>query len=168
MEHKYISKYQQFSNDDLKELKNTIIKNHPNNIDNIIEIGTKAGFATLMLSELSKKVITLDEGSFWSPSVKDHLELNHINNVKVRNDKDILSLLKEEIVNKPEVVFIDIEHEQVFESSRDLIKKFQKNNSDYKSVTIVFRTIEGFETEVIDTQKKTIKKKTPTEVSVSG
>ena len=41
MEHKYISKYQQFSNDDLKELENTIIKNHPNNIDNIIEVGRK-------------------------------------------------------------------------------------------------------------------------------
>ena len=122
MEHKYISKYQQFSNDDLKELKNTIIKNHPKNIDNIIEIGTKAGFATLMLSGLSKQVITLDESSFWSPSVRDHLELNHINNVKVRNDKDILTLLKEEMVNKPEIVFIDRErgdHEQVFEPYHD-------------------------------------------------
>jgi hypothetical protein len=167
MEHKYISKYQQFSNDELRELKNTIIKNHPNNIDNIIEIGTKAGFATLMLSDLSKKVITLDENSFWSPSVKDHLELNHIKNVKIRNDKSILTLLKEEMINKPEVVFIDIEHEQGPGHYRDFIKKFQKNNSDYKSVTIVYRTIEGFEAE-ISSAKKTIKKKTPTEVSVSG
>jgi len=171
MEHKYISKYQQFSNDDLKELENTIIKNHPKNIDNIIEIGTKAGFATLMLSGLSKQVITLDEASFWSPSINDHLELNKINNVKIRNDKDVLTLLKEEIVNNPEVVYIDRErgdHDQLFEDYRNLIKKFQKSKSDYKSVTIIYRTTDGFETETIETQKKSIKKKTPPEVSVSG
>ena len=36
MDYKYISKYQQFSNDELKELENTIINNHPDDIDNII------------------------------------------------------------------------------------------------------------------------------------
>ena len=171
MEHKYISKYQQFSNDDLVDLKNIIIKSHPNNIDNIIEIGTKAGFATLMLSGLSKQVITLDEAAFWSPSIKDHLELNKINNVKIRNDKDVLTLLKEEIVNNPEIVYIDRErggHDQLFEDYFNLIKKFQKSNSNYKSVTIIYRTTDGFETETIETQKKPIKKKTPAEVSVSG
>ncbi len=104
MNYKYISKYQQFSNEDLKELENTIIKSHPKNIDNIIEVGTKAGFATLMLSSISKNVITLDEPAFWSPSVKDHLSLNNINNVKVRNDEDILTILEQEIGNKPEVI----------------------------------------------------------------
>ena len=171
MEHKYISKYQQFSNDDLNELKNTIIKNHPKNIDNIIEIGTKAGFATLMLSGLSKRVITLDESSFWSPSAKDHLEMNHINNVKVRTDKDILTLLEEEMVNKPEVVFIDEDQLNYSWDSNPLaniIKKFQKGSSDYKSVTIVYRTAKGFETEVVAAPKKTTKKKTPAEISVSG
>ena len=165
MEYKYISKYQQFSTDDLKELENTIIKNNPKDIDNIIEVGTKAGFATLMLSGLSKKVITIDESAVWSPSIKDHLEMNNIRNVKIRNDKDLLKLFEEEIVNKPEVVYIDADQINPY---RDLIKKFQKGNSDYKSVTIVYRTGGGFETEVIEPVKKITKKKLPDAVSVSG
>ena len=99
MDYKYISKYQQFSNDELKELENTIIKNHPDDIDNIIEVGTKAGFATLMLSSISKNVITVDEPAFWSPSVRDHLDLNKIRNVRVRNEQDILTVLEQEIKN---------------------------------------------------------------------
>ena len=148
MEHKYISKYQQFSNDDLKELENTIIKNHPNNIDNIIEVGTKAGFATLMLSSISKNVVTLDEPAFWSPSVNDHLHLNHINNVRVRNDKNVLSVLEQEFLN--------------------VIKKFQKTATDYKTVTIIYRTESGFESETIEATKKITKKKAAVEASVSG
>lgn len=169
MEHKYISNYQQFSTEDLKELEDTIIKSHPDNIDNIIEIGTKAGFATLMLSGLSKRVITLDQSAFWSPSAKDHLEMNHINNVKIRNDKDILSLLEEEMVNKPEIVYIDgdqIDYSWDSNPLANIIKKFQKGSSDYKSVTIVYRTAEGFETEVVAAPKKITKKKPQAEISV--
>ena len=168
MEHKYISKYQQFSNDDLKELKNTIIKNHPNNIDNIIEVGTKAGFATLMLSSISKNVVTLDEPAFWSPSVNDHLHLNHINNVRVRNDKNVLSVLEQEIkTNKPEVVYIDYIPNEV-SPFLNVIKKFQKTATDYKTVTIIYRTESGFESETIEATKKITKKKAAVVASVSG
>ena len=168
MEHKYISKYQQFSNDDLKELKNTIIKNHPNNIDNIIEVGTKAGFATLMLSNLSKNVVTLDEPAFWSPSIKDHLHLNHISNVSVCVDNDVLSVLERQIKNnKPEVVYIDSFPNEIT-PFLNVIKKSQKNATDYKTVTIIYRTENGFESETIEETKKTTKKKPAVETSVSG
>lgn len=168
MEHKYISKYQQFSNDDLKELKNTIIKKHPNNINNIIEVGTKAGFATLMLSNLSKNVVTLDEPAFWSPSVRDHLDLNHINNVRVCIDNNVLSVLEQQIKdNKPEVVYIDSVPNEIT-PFLNVIKKFQKTATDYKVVTIIYRTESGFESETIEATKKTTKKKPAVEASVSG
>tara|TARA_R100000808_G_C2154475_1_gene165433 strand:- start:3192 stop:3695 length:504 start_codon:yes stop_codon:yes gene_type:complete len=167
MDYKYISKYQQFSNDELKELENTIIKNHPDDIDNIIEVGTKAGFATLMLSSISKNVITVDEPAFWSPSVRDHLDLNKIHNVKVRNERDILTVLEQEIKNKPEVIYIDSVPNEIT-PFLNVVKKFQKTASDYKSVTIVYRTEDGFESEKLEAFKKTPKKKPAAEDSVSG
>tara|TARA_R100000008_G_scaffold53844_1_gene32761 strand:- start:423 stop:926 length:504 start_codon:yes stop_codon:yes gene_type:complete len=167
MDYKYISKYQQFSNDELKELENTIIKNHPDDIDNIIEVGTKAGFATLMLSSISKNVITVDEPAFWSPSVRDHLDLNKIRNVRVRNEQDILTVLEQEIKNKPEVIYIDSVPNEIT-PFLNVVKKFQKTASDYKSVTIVYRTEDGFESEKLETIKKTPKKKPAAEDSVSG
>jgi PleD family two-component response regulator len=167
MNYKYISKYQQFSNEDLKELENTIIKSHPKSIDNIIEVGTKAGFATLMLSSISKNVITLDEPAFWSPSVKDHLSLNNINNVKVRNDEDILTILEQEIGNKPEVIYIDYTPNEIT-PFLNIVKKFQKSDSNYKIVTIIYRTETGFESETIEATKRTPKKKPVAQESVSG
>tara|TARA_Y100000592_G_C5415714_1_gene290502 strand:+ start:516 stop:1019 length:504 start_codon:yes stop_codon:yes gene_type:complete len=167
MDYKYISKYQQFSNDELKELENTIIKNHPDDIDNIIEVGTKAGFATLMLSSISKNVITVDEPAFWSPSVRDHLDLNKIHNVKVRNERDILTVLEQEIKNKPEVIYIDSVPNEIT-PFLNVVKKFQKTASDYKSVTIVYRTEDGFESEKLEAVKKTPKKKAAVQDSVSG
>ena len=167
MDYKYISKYQQFSNDELKELENTIINNHPDDIDNIIEVGTKAGFATLMLSSISKNVITVDEPAFWSPSVRDHLDLNKIHNVKVRNEQDILTVLEQEIKNKPEVIYIDSVPNEIT-PFLNVVKKFQKTASDYKSVTIVYRTETGFESEKLEAVKKTPKKKPAVADSVSG
>ena len=167
MDYKYISKYQQFSNDELKELENTIINNHPDDIDNIIEVGTKAGFATLMLSSISKNVITVDEPAFWSPSVRDHLDLNKIHNVKVRNEQDILTVLEQEIKNKPEVIYIDSVPNEIT-PFLNVVKKFQKTASDYKSVTIVYRTETGFESEKLEAVKKTPKKKPAVQYSVSG
>ena len=167
MDYKYISKYQQFSNDELKELENTIINNHPDDIDNIIEVGTKAGFATLMLSSISKNVITVDEPAFWSPSVRDHLDLNKIHNVKVRNEQDILTVLEQEIKNKPEVIYIDSVPNEIT-PFLNVVKKFQKTASDYKSVTIVYRTETGFESEKLEVVKKTPKKKPAVADSVSG
>ncbi len=167
MDYKYISKYQQFSNDELKELENTIINNHPDDIDNIIEVGTKAGFATLMLSSISKNVITVDEPAFWSPSVRDHLDLNKIHNVKVRNEQDILTVLEQEIKNKPEVIYIDSVPNEIT-PFLNVVKKFQKTASDYKSVTIVYRTETGFESEKLEAVKKTPKKKPAVQDSVSG
>ena len=167
MDYKYISKYQQFSNERLQELKDIIIKNNSGDIDNIIEVGTKAGFVTLMLAAISKNVITIDEPAFWSPSVEDHIGRNNIHNVVIHNEKDRVLLLERELENKPEVIYIDsIPHE--ITPFISVIKKFQKKHTDYKSVTIVYRTETGFESEKLEAVNKTPKKKAAVKNSASG
>lgn len=82
MSYKFISNFKQFSDEQKVQLESLIRERFKNkSIDKIIEIGSCAGFITLALSGLSKKVIAMDRDYFISPSLPDHLSLNHIINV---------------------------------------------------------------------------------------
>ena len=160
MSYKYISKYKQFENDEVDNLKNILQKKNGSPYSNILEVGTQAGLVTLMLSEVAEKVTTIDDETFWSPSTRDHLKLNHITNVNFYQNNNITEMFEDKIAEKPEVVYVDTEK---VSKARivSIIRDTQKNDSNYKSVLFIHRSEGKFDVETIADSKKTTRKKAP-------
>ena len=158
MKYKYISNYKQFEDEEVEALKTIIEKKKNKDCNNILEVGTKAGLVTMMLSDLSEKVTSIDNEVFWSPSTRDHLALNIIHNVNYYQTDNVAKKVEETIGDKPEVIYMDTP-ELSKSKVIDLVKNTQKKFSDYKSVLLISRNEGKFDVEVIEEQKKTTRKK---------
>jgi len=109
MSYKFISNFKQCSDEQKVQLESLIRERFKNkSIDKIIEIGSCAGFITLALSGLSKKVIAMDRDYFISPSLPEHLSLNHIKNVDYCKTNDYFGSIENHMKEKVDaIVFYD-------------------------------------------------------------
>ena len=188
MGYKFVGFGQAFTDEKLEELKGIIKDKNPDEINNIVELGTQNGFASILLADLSKDLKSLDYNVWYVHDAREQLNANNLDNVMLYVADDLLDEFKKSITSNPEVVYIDLLKarertigEKVPENVDPFItelKKYQQKTSDYKKVTVIQKVDDEFVVEVIQENKRSSKKKvaekstvedkTPAKVEVSA
>ena len=153
MNSKYISKFAHISEHNFNKLEGLIKSKAPKNV---LEIGTHAGQITLLLSELSNTVISIDYKEFHSPSVEDHLKINNINNVEVYKGDSLSDLIVDHFNQDIDLIYIHRDL-QINDLPAAVKKKCTKDVSIIKLVNDDF---------VIDKISPPAKKKKPAKTPV--
>tara|TARA_Y100000114_G_C11565194_1_gene233694 strand:+ start:56 stop:565 length:510 start_codon:yes stop_codon:yes gene_type:complete len=149
----YISNLKQLEQHEMEELISIMEKNS-SKINKAFEIGTYAGYVTLLLGGYTGNVTTIDYNEFVSPDINDNKRRNAMDFINEYTGPNLIKLFDEHFNDEYDFVYIhrDVSLDEIIGK----IKKIQK-----KDVLVVCYDKKGFIIKKLEAPKRTQPKKTP-------
>jgi len=156
--HRFISNLKQLDQERIEEL-DRLLQKEILKCSKVFEVGTYAGYVTLMLGGYVADVTTIDYDQFVSPNIDDHKKINSMNFIDRYTGPDLVELFDKHFTNDFDFVYI---HRDI--SSNILIDRIKKVQT--RDVTVVCYEDEKFTVTKLQAPKRTvIKSKTEEKVA---
>ena len=118
--HKFISNLKQLDQEKI-ELLDGLLKTQASQCTKAFEVGTYAGYVTLLLGGYIGNVTTIDYDQFVSPNIDEHKKLNSMNFIERYTGPDLLETFDKHFTSDFDLVYM---HRDV--SSQIIINKIKK------------------------------------------
>ena len=148
--HKFISNLKQLDQESVEYLDG-LLKKETSKCNKVFEVGTYAGYVTLMLGGYIDDVTTIDYDQFVSPDIDDHKRINSMNFIDRYTGPDLVELFDEHFTNDFDFVYI---HRDI--PSNIFIDKIKKVQT--RDVTVVCYEDEKFTVTKLQAAKRTVTK----------
>ena len=153
-DYKFISSLKQLSQEKIDELEKVLIEN-AKNTKKAFEVGTYAGYVSLLLAGHTGSLTTIDYDQFVSPNIDDHKKLNSMHFIDRYTGSDLVELFDKHFDDSYDLLYIqrDIDAYIIVDRAKKIITK---------EVVVISYEDDTFKIEKIKPVKKTTKKTTKT------
>ena len=153
-DYKFISSLKQLSQEKIDELEKVLIEN-AKNTKKAFEVGTYAGYVSLLLAGHTGSLTTVDYDQFVSPNIDDHKKLNSMHFIDRYTGSDLVELFDKHFDSSYDLLYIqrDIDAYVIVDRAKKVITK---------EVVVISYEDDTFKIEKIKPVKKTTKKTTKT------
>jgi len=153
-DYKFISSLKQLSQEKIDELEKVLIEN-AKNTKKAFEVGTYAGYVSLLLAGHTGSLTTVDYDQFVSPNIDDHKKLNSMHFIDRYTGSDLVELFDKHFDNSYDLLYIqrDIDAYIIVDRAKKVITK---------EVVVISYEDDTFKIEKIKPVKKITKKTTKT------
>ena len=153
-DYKFISSLKQLSQEKIDELEKVLIEN-AKNTKKAFEVGTHAGYVSLLLAGHTGSLTTVDYDQFVSPNIDDHKKLNSMHFIDRYTGSDLVELFDKHFDSSYDLLYIqrDIDAHIIVDRAKKIITK---------EVVVISYEDDTFKIEKIKPVKKTTKKTTKT------
>ena len=148
--YKFISNLKQLDQERIEELDNLLRKETPK-CSKVFEVGTYAGYVTLMLGGYIADVTTIDYDQFVSPDIDDHKRINSMNFIDRYTGPDLVELFDKHFTNDFDFVYI---HRDI--PSHVFIDKIKKAQT--RDVTVICYEDQKFTVTKLQAPKRSVTK----------
>mgnify|MGYP003140813558 CR=1 FL=1 len=148
--HKFISDLKQLDQERVEEL-DKLLQKETSRCSKVFEVGTYAGYVTLMLGGYIANVTTIDYDQFVSPNIDEHKQLNSMYFIDRYTGPDLIELFDKHFTNDFDFVYI---HRDI--PSTIFIDKIKKAQT--RDVTVVCYEDEKFTVTKLQAPKRTVTK----------
>ena len=148
--YKFISNLKQLDQEKTEEL-DRLLEKEASKCTKVFEVGTYAGYVTLLLGGYVSDVTTIDYDHFVSPNIDEHKQLNSMHFIDRYTGPDLIELFDKHFTNDFDFVYIhrDVPSEIII----DRIKKIQTRN-----VLVISYEDEKFTVTKLQAPKRTVTK----------
>lgn len=153
-DYKFISSLKQLSQEKIDELEKVLIEN-AKNTKKAFEVGTYAGYVSLLLAGHTGSLTTVDYDQFVSPNIDDHKKLNSMHFIDRYTGSDLVELFDKHFDSSYDLLYIqrDIDAYVIVDRAKKVITK---------EVVVISYEDDTFKIEKIKPVKKITKKTTKT------
>ena len=148
--HKFISDLRQLDQERVEEL-DKLLQKETSKCSKVFEVGTYAGYVTLMLGGYIADVTTIDYDHFVSPDIDDHKRINSMNFIDRYTGPDLVELFDKHFTNDFDFVYI---HRDI--PSNIFIDKIKKAQT--KNVLVISYEDEKFTVTKLQAPKRSVNK----------
>ena len=148
--YKFISNLKQLDQEKTEEL-DKLLEKEASKCKKVFEVGTYAGYVTLLLGGYVADVTTIDYDHFVSPDIDEHKKINSMYFIDRYTGPDLIELFDKHFTNDFDFVYIhrDVPSEIII----DRIKKIQTRN-----VLVISYEDEKFTVTKLQAPKRTVTK----------
>ena len=148
--HKFISNLKQLDQEKI-ELLDGLLKTQASQCTKAFEIGTYAGYVTLLLGGHIGNITTIDYDQFVSPNVDEHKKINSMHFIDRYTGPDLVELFDKHFTNDFDFVYI---HRDI--PSNIFIDKIKKAQT--KNVLVISYEDEKFTVTKLQAPKRSVNK----------
>ena len=151
--YEFISNLKQIDQDSIEELDRILLKNAKKS-KKVLEIGTYAGYVTLLLAGHTENVTTIDYDKFVSPSIDDHIRLNSLYCIKSYKGDDLIRMFDYHCDDSYDIVYVGRP------VSVDEVKALAAKKTKNELLIISYKESGSFDIHKIEPVVETVKKTT--------
>tara|TARA_R100000773_G_scaffold44078_1_gene43969 strand:+ start:58 stop:606 length:549 start_codon:yes stop_codon:yes gene_type:complete len=148
--YKFISNLKQLDQEKIEELDRLLEKETPK-CSKAFEVGTYAGYVTLLLGGYINDVTTIDYDQFVSPDIDDHKRINSMNFIDRYTGPDLVELFDKHFTNDFDFIYV---HRDI--PSNIFIDRIKKAQT--RDVTVVCYEDQKFTVTKLQAPKRTVTK----------